>query len=678
MEQPPEYQARADDDGYALGVLFVHGIGEQQRGETLGTWATALTRWLRGWFGADDASGAEVELCRVAVDRVRPSPDRDGPEAASLRVRIPDDQREWLLAESWWAQEVTAPKIGELGSWLVRVVPFLAVAQVWPRVRHDFSRALMLKTDPQSDDEVLSRVSRLFRAAGAALLLMLMVPLSTLVVVAIWLLLVVLRLPLPGWRSRIDGVVRAVAGTLGDSYLLTQNPLQYDRMRDALRSDLEAVAATCATVAVVAHSQGAAIAHDVLRELAADARRGVTSARRTALRVRLFASVGSGIWKLTRLRDLLYGLKRGVSLAPVWGMLSCTAAVAVGTLVAGPLAWLSVPLAGIGAVLLVRGLWDTFRTVPPRPDTLELDPDGFHERFRWVDFWATSDPVSNGPLVEPHLATGSRTPRTRKLHNMGSIVRDHTSYTGNYDQFWPLLAGELFAADPAFGYWSTSRDNEQFHVVPVPEEQGQERFVRAWRQRENRVRWATWSRTATVALAVLAFFTAPGLRRAAGERVLDVCAAWSVVPDAMSSACAGAPPATVSWWLRPFTVSPAAAPMLGGVALVAAAFAVGVGLRTLWRTWQRATDEVVVHHRRPADPSSIGRAYVATAAAPVVGVFLAAMGMPGLVGGGLAWVTMLWLLGYYAWLVTDTLREWGVEAGGAAAPVDRRPTGHPA
>jgi transposase-like protein len=49
---------------YDLGVLFVHGIGEQQQYSTLARFGGALQRWLRQW--QDGRRGDRPESDRVA------------------------------------------------------------------------------------------------------------------------------------------------------------------------------------------------------------------------------------------------------------------------------------------------------------------------------------------------------------------------------------------------------------------------------------------------------------------------------------------------------------------------------------------------------------------------------------------------------------------------------------
>lgn len=92
---------------YRVGVLFVHGMGQQERGDTVTEMGDAMTEWLRHWLahipGADfkirgallstgetvpsgpavDALGGQAHVAVTIV-----SPSRSGPR-----------KQEWLLAE---------------------------------------------------------------------------------------------------------------------------------------------------------------------------------------------------------------------------------------------------------------------------------------------------------------------------------------------------------------------------------------------------------------------------------------------------------------------------------------------------------------------------------------------------------------------------------------------------
>jgi hypothetical protein len=64
---------------HALGVLFIHGIGEQQRGDTLLRCAEPLADWLQKW-----SEGAEVPAPPSPTD-THLGPAHDEPAHTTLR-----------------------------------------------------------------------------------------------------------------------------------------------------------------------------------------------------------------------------------------------------------------------------------------------------------------------------------------------------------------------------------------------------------------------------------------------------------------------------------------------------------------------------------------------------------------------------------------------------------------
>src|SRR5262249_36735561 len=97
-------------------------------------------------------------------------------------------------------------------------------------------------------------------------------------------------IPIGPWRRALVGALRTLTLTPRDSYLLLAQDIQPAALVDRVRRALAWLAERTREVAVVAHSQGAAIAHETLS-------RGLTGARGT------FVSVGSGLEKLQFLRQ---------------------------------------------------------------------------------------------------------------------------------------------------------------------------------------------------------------------------------------------------------------------------------------------------------------------------------------------------------------------------------------
>ena len=66
-------------------------------------------------------------------------------------------------------------------------------------------------------------------------------------------------LPIAALRTFASAVQRLLTATLGDSYVLVTSPVRTAAILSGLRRDLEWLAPQCDKIAIVAHSQGAAL-----------------------------------------------------------------------------------------------------------------------------------------------------------------------------------------------------------------------------------------------------------------------------------------------------------------------------------------------------------------------------------------------------------------------------------
>jgi hypothetical protein len=496
-----------------LGVLFVHGIGEQQQYSTLARFGGALQRWLGHWNEPPDEGGkpdgdkpdGDDGASRVAppqvvdVLRVEAHPERGVP--ANARVAVTDD-REWLLAEAWWAPEVTPPKFKEFIRWVLPMFPWLAAEYAVA------AGSRVYRPDPPPS--VHGRDPSRWERGSLAGLVWLASPLIAVVLMVVCLVLAVLqRLPVVG--KRVSSLTVNLVKGVGDSYLFAHDALARTAMVQRIRSDLAWLRAQgCERVAIVAHSQGAALSHDMLR------------ANDRPAKVDLLVTVGSGVQRLNGFRELyrnaklrsigwwsiaaMVALAAGIvlvagALGPgvpgLWawpgivlvvvGVLypgfyrrSAAAAKALGTTVNEarlnrPAGWTGVVIASLGAVaLMVAGLLGAGPSGPRLfaggllllvgivgyglaylrvdhqvegvPPKLALPPGSVTS---WVDYFSTADPVPNGPLVTwtegdwPGKDPRAVHPEPRLVHNLRSVQGDHSFYFDNADEFLSQLAIDL-------------------------------------------------------------------------------------------------------------------------------------------------------------------------------------------------------------------------------------------
>jgi hypothetical protein len=456
-----------------LGVLFVHGIGRQRRGEALVQGADAIVEWTSSWisgfrrrWGAGPEFGdiwrrlhdGEIEeaqaleafrqlaaerKCRelfadatLTRARLQPDPsDLDQPATARLALKLTglngqDRREEWLFAESHWADAFLPPTFAQFARWALQVIPWTLKAQFATRLRRQLR--LSMTADPRRPWTLVPAVLRpvLYAAYLVGALAM-----AVVVQALLLLLLVVAAIPI-GWiRELLLKVQQGLASSLGDSFVLLQSQVQCIAIVDRVRRDIDWIAGKARAVVVIAHSQGAAVAHMALRE-------------DPPPQVRRLVTVGSGLGKLYELRALMASGQS--ALGEAWLMLGCLVVLIVlganrffnhqagGVLAADDGQMFVMYIALLG---LVSGIVLSNRTsdsvVDGARDDLRLP--GLPDDRRWVDFFTSADPVPNGRLFdEPQPWLGSR-----EVFNTGSAWSDHTTYWRNQDGFVGLVVAEL-------------------------------------------------------------------------------------------------------------------------------------------------------------------------------------------------------------------------------------------
>jgi hypothetical protein len=518
MSDPSRELGTAD-----VGVLFVHGIGEQQRADTLVQFGEAIKSWLERWLVESSVN------VTITYANLNESAD-ETPAHARLSITGVQINSTWLLAESWWAASFQAPRYSDLWRWSLGIVP-LAVAD------HFVRRFRLAQGRWRQLVELL--------LAGVAIALL---PFMMLVMMAS---LVIGILPIPRLRTALLRLQKVLLGTVGDSYTLLESSIRGAAMSSRVRHDLQWLHASVAKSVVVAHSQGAAVAHAALKPanavkpdlfftfgsglrklLVLDIVRGGNRLLIWLLSIGLLLA-SFGVWRIYRvivdptLRVSWYEVQGtdphnvyGIDLTNLWGvdvtdwrwvtLLGALAGVVVGMIGragsfkdrlrnVGTLAvvwaglglWMGLAMAGgpssgiatalilvgvgfftIGLVALVRK--DSDMEIEQR---LELG-----SRVTWIDRYARADPVPNGPMLSQPAAFVTSAP----VSNLGSPLLDHSAYWRNQDQFVPAVAlaiAEVAGLDLKRRRWDA------------------ERLLWAESRRKWRVAWLAVSRVAAAVVA---------------------------------------------------------------------------------------------------------------------------------------------------------------------------------
>jgi pimeloyl-ACP methyl ester carboxylesterase len=483
-----------------FGVLFVGGIGKQRAGSSVRVFAAALYGWLFWW---NSETCPPLEPSPALHDAVL-SPalgGDDGPAHVTLQVplQLGSETRmgHWLLAESSWGEASSLPRFVDLAHWIWKVSTCLLVLQfVIPMHRHwrQPKTPLYLR---------LAVVLGYLILMGVAAILS--VPLS----LALFAVALTVLLPIPRIDLAVRWLVVKISAVLGDSYVLAHCPVEFAAMRSQVARDLSWLQGRCDKVAVVGHSQGAAIAHQVLKEHG-----------RSPGNLRAFITFGQGISKMLLLQKMDWDpdvrWKAWLSRWLVAVGLAMAGLPAVGWVVirlvntkffSAPAA-VAIPMIVAGFLLIFWGVHHAMKAARDGCDEdLPLCIDGTD--FFWADFYASADPVSNGPLISGTAGNEYKSgtchgsvvrPRPcSEVYNRSSLLSDHNSYLRNQDQFLPELLNALATA----AYCDGCNDSASWPLVA-------ERVLdRARRRRRWLVRWLVTVRVFMPGVAVLAWLFGP-------------------------------------------------------------------------------------------------------------------------------------------------------------------------
>ena len=243
-----EKDKNASQKTETLGVLLVHGIGSQQRGDTLVHCTTALHSWIRDWLWNGDwhEKRPTVDLVDASIAEAGP----DHPAQARIVFRRGNDTNEisWLIAESCWFETYRRPGFYEFLSWALWVLPISVIVHFVPSYRR-LGRAFRATTEAQelgflppskffdikrelgsvAADKEAQEVAKKglllpywakFAVRGFGIHIKLTLAAIVGIVVQLMITLVAFLAIVPGFTRHFAGwVQRKISATLGDSFL---------------------------------------------------------------------------------------------------------------------------------------------------------------------------------------------------------------------------------------------------------------------------------------------------------------------------------------------------------------------------------------------------------------------------------------------------------------------------
>lgn len=424
-----------------LGILLVHGIGEQPKGDTLVRFGEPIIEWVKRWIGEngtvdldratiqDDektgqpahfvasvkplgsASDALLETLNQELEHTgRTSAGSVAKKNLHQETKTPDKEdfhpapSGWLLAESWWAPHFRRPRFSTFSGWLISRGPWIILTHYGSKL-----------SDAEKWYEKIIQLFVYLLAIPAALLMQILVAVIAVLAVIPW----------PRLRNVLSGLLIKLTGTLGDSYVLIESPVQQSAAVWQVQKDLNWLAARCKTVIVIAHSQGTAIAREAIEKSDRD--------------VSLFVTFGQGLKKLEELKYMTENWKTGLYSTLSYS-LPLTAVVIFMSFFPPP--GLDIEILGSAKYYLIAYPFFLLLTAVSQSISGSvgnmLSDLKLKNGTRWIDFFSSADPVPGGSLENDIPGVEST-----EINNFSSVMIDHTSYWKNIDQFVSPLMMEI-------------------------------------------------------------------------------------------------------------------------------------------------------------------------------------------------------------------------------------------
>jgi len=435
---------------YDLGVLLVHGIGEQARGDTLISQGDPLVRWLRGRVGGPGAP-SDPEAKVDVLDVVARQASGDAIPVAHAIVRITDSDgagspnlkgkpAHWVVAEAWWAGAFRPATYAELAEWAVIVGPWVLATEV-DGIRR---RIGMGKDVPNYIRLGLIPISLV---VGFALLLVALAAGFAFTVAAVGIFVLALT-NLPFVAEWARSLQRNLASGFGDAYVLTRSPVRFAAMAAQVRAGLQVLRGECSAVVLIAESQGTAVAWYALKHELVDP----VAPTEEPAPVGLWLTHGQALRKLSFVLWMARGYQTEKQMAAALGtaaLLGMALLVAYMASLVGDQWPVVIPSGVVIALLVGLAIYVEYYLIKSAKDAWQISGEDIETDWKnvllkapglkWLDLWASADPFALG-----QLGIRGRNITSYKIRNLGSALADHVSYWKNSTEFLPMVGSFLF------------------------------------------------------------------------------------------------------------------------------------------------------------------------------------------------------------------------------------------
>ena len=241
-------------DAPHVAVVFIHGVGEQERGDTLMNFASPIVRWMTSRL-ADKF----VTQFGTSEPKLESYP-REGGRRAYSRLTVGDHRFE--LTEAHWATAFRPLPNDLLIRWAFWFLPLMW----WWNLTH-FVRDILAHPGCRR----IGWWHTIYDFVHALLLAVIFIPGVLLGILLIALLWLTDSIPLPNVipnavASALKGVMNFIVEGIGDIAAYMEDPARRDAIRQVVEDILGEYQSnsSCSKILVLAHSQGTVVAYDVL------------------------------------------------------------------------------------------------------------------------------------------------------------------------------------------------------------------------------------------------------------------------------------------------------------------------------------------------------------------------------------------------------------------------------
>jgi hypothetical protein len=386
-------------------------------------------------------------LCRVARAAFS-STEKGDPPHAEVRIEDPgqDASGVWparpkssstlLVAEAYWAECFPPPSPEEVTEWMLTVVPTTLLLHFGMRMRRAVRRFAR-------SDGLKAKLAAGCECVWAGVLLLLAVGLLVPVLLNLLFFLTLLRfLPIPLLPDAILKKVQSVlAEIIGDSMVFCASPARLAAIVREARAAMDWLEAQCERVAIIAHSQGAAVLRHAMgggegempppENLCGIVTLGA-GLRKLEVLLRLEAARGTSDLEDRFLHLMIGKLAQAITIFALIELALHMAGIVFSWALFVVFALL------VGLNLLLFALIDFERKTPVESWWKQIR--NCRPSAEWLDLFASRDPVSNGPMWEDAGPEGAV---TAKVTNRSSVIFDHTAYWENDSGFVSRVAAFL-------------------------------------------------------------------------------------------------------------------------------------------------------------------------------------------------------------------------------------------